>query len=113
MEPNLGLRGATRQSWSRDSIRQFFREVQRKHPKADHKRLVELMCDLANEERDCLVAAMDYIVTTCTNAQENYERPEPPPTKPPAPRPSAEEIAARHDADLEQRAFDQGANHVA
>lgn len=102
MEPNLGTKGATRQSWSRDSIRQVFHEIQREYPKAAHDRLVQLMCDRANDERDVLIAAMDYIVTNFTNTQEGYERHAP--AIPSPPRPTAEEIAARQQADLEQRA---------
>jgi len=74
MEMNLGTRGATRQSWGRDSIRQFFNEIRLQHPKAGHDKLVRLMCDKAMEEREMLTAAMDYIVTNFTNAQDGYQR---------------------------------------
>lgn len=74
MEMNLGTRGATRQSWGRDSIRQYFNEIQRQNPKAGHDELVRLMCNKANEDSDCLKAAMDYVVTNFTNAQEGYAR---------------------------------------
>lgn len=74
MEVNLGMAGAIRQSWSRDSIRQIFRELQEQHPKADHNRLVKLLSERLANEHAALIAACDYIVTNFLDSQEGYER---------------------------------------
>lgn len=100
MEPNLGTRAATRQSWERDSARELFRELQKEHPKAARDRLVKLMYDRILDDESAGLAICHYVVTTFTNAQESYERNKP---EPPA-RPTAEEITARQQADVAQRA---------
>ncbi len=76
-------RGATRQSWARDSIRAVFREIQVEHPKAGHGRLARLLADRMQEDPDALNAAADYIVKICLEALEGYERRQPrPPVDP-------------------------------
>ena len=100
MEAHLGTRAATRQSWNRDSIREIFHELQRQHPKADNDRLTKLLYERVVDDETAGMAACAYIVKTMSNAQESYERNKP---EPPA-RPTAEEIAARQEADVVQRA---------
>lgn len=70
---NLGTHGATRQSWSRESIRVIYAELKAEHPKADHSRMVKLLAERLEEE-DARKAAADYIVTACENAQVGYEK---------------------------------------
>ncbi len=71
---DTATRGATRQSWARDSIRTIFREIQVEHPKAGHKQLVKLLAERMEEDPGALRAAADYIVQICLEALEGYER---------------------------------------
>jgi hypothetical protein len=69
---DTATRGATRQSWARDSIRAIFREIQVEHPKAGHKQLVKLLVDRMDDDHEAKVAAADYIVQVCLEALESY-----------------------------------------
>lgn len=96
MEPNLGTHGATRQSWSRDSIRQIFREIQAEYPNAGHEQYIRLLRERCLDDSEAMAAAMDYIVTNLLNAQEGYERRNPTPRTPRTPQQAEER---RRDAD--------------
>jgi hypothetical protein len=74
MDINLGTRGATRESWERDAYRIAFREVQEAHPRAGEAKLVQLMVERCEDDRDLLIAANRYGVRNCLNAQGEYMR---------------------------------------
>lgn len=74
MEASLGQRGATRQSWSRSSIRAVIFELQTDNPLVDHDALVKLLAERMRDDDDALIAAADYAVTAAENAQDGYSR---------------------------------------
>jgi hypothetical protein len=94
MEPNLGTKGATRQSWGRDNIRQIFREIQAENPSAGAERLARLLSERMEEDSDARLAGASYIVDNLLNSQKAYERREEP-TRPERKAPTPEETAAR------------------
>lgn len=74
MELQTGKLAATRQSWSRDSIRKIIAEIQAANPRAGHKQLVKLTAERMREDDDALIAAADYAVTAALNAQDDYRK---------------------------------------
>lgn len=79
MEMNLGLRGATRQSWEDNNLRVAIREIIAKHPKAKHDRLVQLLAAQMRDDDDLLLAAADYAVANAVVALNRNVAPEPAP----------------------------------
>jgi hypothetical protein len=73
MQPNLGIKGATYQSWHVDAIRVIFREIQEEHPKADDKRLVKILTERLMTDNDTAKAAAEYIVKNMMNVQRSYQ----------------------------------------
>jgi hypothetical protein len=74
MELNVGKYGATRQSWSRTSIRVIYAEIKANKPKATHAILVRLLADRMREDDDALMAAADYVATNCEEAEIGYAK---------------------------------------
>lgn len=74
MELNTGKFGATRQSWSRTSIRVIYAEIKANKPKASHTTLVQLLGQRMREDDDALMAAADYVATNCEEANIGYVR---------------------------------------
>jgi hypothetical protein len=74
MELLTGKYGATRQSWSRTSIRVIYAEIKASKPKADHTILVKLLAERMREDDDALMAAADYIATNCEEAEIGYAK---------------------------------------
>jgi|SRR5215469_195867 len=75
MEANLGIKGATYQSWHGDAIRVVFREIQQEHPRADEKRLIKLLTERISEETEVAKAAAEYIVKNMLGTQRGYAQP--------------------------------------
>jgi hypothetical protein len=74
MEVQTGKYGATRQSWSRTSIRVIYAEIKASKPKATHSILVRLLAERMREDDDALQAAADYVATNCEEAETGYAR---------------------------------------
>jgi hypothetical protein len=74
MEPNLGTRGATRQSWKPESIRQIVKEIQDDHPRAGRDRLIRLLAERISEDDRARDLASEYVIDNCLNVQASYER---------------------------------------
>lgn len=74
MQLMTGKFGATRQSWRRDSLRSAYAEIVAENPGFSHTKIVQLMAERAREEDDLLIAAMEYIVTNCEEAQVGYKK---------------------------------------
>lgn len=66
--------GATRQSWSRLSVRTVYAEIKASNPTATHSALIRLMANRMRDDGDVLLAAADYIVTNCAVAEADYKR---------------------------------------
>jgi hypothetical protein len=81
MEPNLGVRGATYQSWHGDAIRVIFREIQQANPKTDEKRLIKLLAARLSEDADAAKAAAEYIVKNMIGVQRKYAATQAPTTE--------------------------------
>lgn len=87
----MGIHGATRQSWSRNNIRQVYAEIKSKNPRANCDEMVQLLSERMREDDDAMKAGVEYIVINCEEAQEGYAKRV---TKP-APEPAPEQIAQR------------------
>jgi hypothetical protein len=72
MEINVGKYAATRQSWSRTNIRVIYSEIKKSKPRAAHTELVKLLAERMREDDDALMAAADYVITNCEEAEEGY-----------------------------------------
>jgi hypothetical protein len=74
MELQTGKYAATRQSWSRTSIRVIYAEIKASKPKAEHNTLVKLLGERMREDDDALMAAADYVATNCEEAEIGYAK---------------------------------------
>lgn len=72
---NLGVRGATMQSWQRDlSIRVHIKELQDQYPNANEARLIRLLADRMRDDDEILIAAAEYAVHNAISVQRSYQR---------------------------------------
>ena len=74
MELNLGSRGATTQSWERDTWRVAFKEVLDANPGASEKILCNLMVEVARDDLVVLRSAIAINVRNSLEALEGYKR---------------------------------------
>jgi hypothetical protein len=106
MEANLGMHGATHQSWHGDAIRVIVREIQEENPKANEKELVRLLGERISEDPHATKAAASYIIKNMVDAQRGYEER----AKARAERNSPQERAKRTAAIAQ--AVQTGVNHI-
>jgi hypothetical protein len=75
MELNLGNKAATQQSWQREfAIRVVIGEIQAEHPRANERRLIELVAERILEDDKARFAAAEYAVKHALSAQQGYAR---------------------------------------
>jgi hypothetical protein len=75
MEANLGMKGATTQSWSRDnSWRLCFKDIQDEHPKASERELCKIVAEIVLDDQAVLNALVAYGVRNQLAAQDGYQQ---------------------------------------
>jgi hypothetical protein len=74
MEMNLGVRGATGDSWRLKSVRNLFATLIDSHPQATETQLVDLCVQRILDDEEYALAAAQYIVRNALQAQEDQKR---------------------------------------